>query len=555
MRSKTIEAAFGRGNASKERLGLIGVLLLAIALRLYRITGQSLWIDEIYSVTDRGSYPIHEILFASTLDSHPPLHYVLVHLWVYLFGNSVLSVRLHAVVLGIAGVIAIYALGKTLFNGQVGLLSAFLLAISPMHLDASREVRMYGLLVLLTIASLYTFVKLIKNRSYGNIGAYVVTTILLLLTHPYSIFVIIAQNAYVASGFITNSKHTQLPFSFTQWSSLQLATGALALPGLFRMLELAVGLSTGATEGWVHWITPPNVYVVLETFIIYSGYPDFYPYLVDLTVSRWAALLVLFISVNCIGIAFGEFKFWRSRRDPNEQQVDGFYLLLLLLVSVIVLPYIISHLLRPIYVLQSTILGVVPFYLLVAFGISEISSERLRTVLMIMLVVGLSLSAGIYLTTDTQEPFQEVVSDVDSQAVSDDLVVLHPNYIQNSYDYYRSQNDVESHYETVTYTEEFRPEEADQLRSRAADHDRIWIVSREKEVSEPVLEVVSKSHELQSSREEGNLYVYQFERSDESETANRLEETAANETTQRTTAQMTGSLEENSLLKSTITTP
>lgn len=367
---------------------------------------------------------------------------------------------------------------------------------------------MYGLLVFLTALSLYFFVKLTQRFSYETLVFYVLSTIALLLTHPYSIFIIVAQNAYILSTYLYTPLELRSSVSLPQWFSIQAVTGIIALPGLFRMLELAVAISTGSTEGWVHWITSPNAYILIETLLTYSGYPDFYPYLAESSVVRWIAYLVLAISIVCFAVAFGEYHSWKDERKSTTNRVDGFYLLLLVLLSVTLLPYIISKMFTPIYVIQSTVLGTVPFYLIIAFGISRISRKHVKTSIIAFLIVGLALSGGVYLSTGSEEPFDDVVTNIESDPTTNDLVVLHPNFIENSYYYYQEEFD----YETVAYTLEFREEEEGDLRARSDTHDQIWLVSRESWVSEPVIDTLESSHELQSHDQYGNLHVYRFTR-------------------------------------------
>jgi len=81
------------GSWLSNRFWLVLLVLLAFALRLYRLDFQSLRGDEALSVlySARG--------FASILDitkqtsRHPPLHYSLLNLWMLLVGKSEFSVR------------------------------------------------------------------------------------------------------------------------------------------------------------------------------------------------------------------------------------------------------------------------------------------------------------------------------------------------------------------------------------------------------------------------------------------------------------------------------
>ncbi len=89
------------------------VLVLAAALRCYRLDGQSLWYDEGVSafMTTRG--PV-EIARAAAADIHPPLYYWLLAAWAVPFGNGEIALRALSVVLGTASVWVVWRLGRAL---------------------------------------------------------------------------------------------------------------------------------------------------------------------------------------------------------------------------------------------------------------------------------------------------------------------------------------------------------------------------------------------------------------------------------------------------------
>ena len=132
------------------------VLILAAALRCYRLDGQSLWYDEGVSafMTTRG--PV-EIARAAAADIHPPLYYWLLAGWAVPFGNGEIALRALSVVLGTASVWVVWRLGRALYGEAVGLTAAALLAISPLAVQYSQEVRMYALAGLLAAASTWAY--------------------------------------------------------------------------------------------------------------------------------------------------------------------------------------------------------------------------------------------------------------------------------------------------------------------------------------------------------------------------------------------------------------
>src|SRR5579872_6713496 len=82
---------------------LIGLVLLAVGLRLYELTASAIWGDEGSSLL-LAQYPLAGIWFHASHDVHPPLYFMLLHVWIGLFGDSILSIRMMSAVPGVVTV-------------------------------------------------------------------------------------------------------------------------------------------------------------------------------------------------------------------------------------------------------------------------------------------------------------------------------------------------------------------------------------------------------------------------------------------------------------------
>jgi hypothetical protein len=130
------------------RWAALVILLLAAALRLWDLGGQSLWYDEAYSwwvgirISPRAS------LASSLYELVPPLTYFLWRGWAALTGTSAFAMRSSG---ALAGVVAVAALGATAYrltrNRRCALAALALAALSPPMVWAARDMRMYGALL------------------------------------------------------------------------------------------------------------------------------------------------------------------------------------------------------------------------------------------------------------------------------------------------------------------------------------------------------------------------------------------------------------------------
>jgi len=143
---------------------IIVVLILALGLRLIGI-GQSLWLDEAISA-NVAKMPIGEIIKNfSVNDFHPPIFYWFLDLWTKIFGSNVVVLRLSSVLFSLITIYFVYLIGTKIKNKKIGILAALFLAINPLFVYYSQELRMYSMATMWLIIGFYYFVK-IKSKKY-----------------------------------------------------------------------------------------------------------------------------------------------------------------------------------------------------------------------------------------------------------------------------------------------------------------------------------------------------------------------------------------------------
>ncbi len=232
------------------RVGVGLTLTLATALRFYRLSGQSLWSDEGNSVA-LAQASLSEIAARTALDIHPPFYYWLLHGWMQIFGQpagslegSEAAVRSLSAVIGVLLVAVIYRLGAQLFDERVGLLAAFIAAVSPFQVYYAQETRMYALLALLGTLTVWAAVGLMDDRS-ADCGErsrlrpvircsslYLLGATLGLYTHYAFPVVLAVANLAFLSHLWTSRTAGRVARRLAGWLALQLVPLALYLPWL-----------------------------------------------------------------------------------------------------------------------------------------------------------------------------------------------------------------------------------------------------------------------------------------------------------------------------------
>jgi mannosyltransferase len=173
---------------------LFFLVFLAFSLYTFRLDYQSLWYDEGFSVY-LARMSLSEITTRTAHDIHPPFYYYLLHFWILVLGSSEFSLRFLSAVFGVLMVPLVWATGRRMLGEGSGLLSAALVAISPLFLWYSQEARMYTLVTFLCLLSTYLLLRAISGDGRRALlwTAYVVTNVVAVYTHFYAFFVLAFQ--------------------------------------------------------------------------------------------------------------------------------------------------------------------------------------------------------------------------------------------------------------------------------------------------------------------------------------------------------------------------
>lgn len=363
--------------ASKRNLALLcAILLLALALRSFRLDGQSLWSDEGVSVA-LAQCDFANIARDAAHDIHPPLYYYLLHFWVRLFGSSEIAVRPLSLLCGLLLVLFIYLLGRALFDERVALVASFLAAISPFQIYYSQETRMYILVALLGAISLFLFLKFAKATReedaaslWPTVALYTFFMALALYTHYFALTIFLVTNvAYALWLLLTPSARKWPPLAL--WSMSQLLVILLYLPWLnFAKEQLRTWPAISQPIGLA--------FLAKEVLRIFSlG-----------LFAQMGPLVFGFLVIALLGLI------------PNKKRNEGYSITFA--VIYLLLPSLVMYLLslsRPLYRPKLLLLATPGYLLLLARGVSVVWMEnaRIRNLVTGILLLFITLASGFSL--------------------------------------------------------------------------------------------------------------------------------------------------------------
>lgn len=179
----------------------------ALALRLVGLLRRPMWDDEGWTsrLVLAGAGTPWDAIRASVADFWPPLHYLLLNLLGHVAAPSLDLWRLTSAVAGSLAAAALAALTYRLTGRlAVGVLAGLLLAVNPAHLLFSQESRVYPLLSLLTIGSLWGLAAWFGD--WRERWLYVPSTLLLLYAHNFGVFVFGPQLALVGGCLVLRGR-------------------------------------------------------------------------------------------------------------------------------------------------------------------------------------------------------------------------------------------------------------------------------------------------------------------------------------------------------------
>ena len=390
---------------------LLGLVALAIALRLFDLTGESLWFDEAYSVWT-SSMDIASLRVLWDWQIEFPLYYLLLHYWMGACGQGEFSVRAFGALAGAITVVPLYLWGRALFGWRVASVAALLLAANPYHIWYSQEVRMYAWALLFTVASLYAFWRLAQGGGRGWWVCHALLTGLTFHLHYYIGWIVLAESLFI----ILRSwrAHGGL-FRLNAWYELrwwcldQLAVLALAMPAFAVFLTKLLTLDQW---GWLaERYGPPGLAQIvglLSAYTVGVAFPG--P-----ATLRWI-VLALFLALAGWG-ALRTSQSW-----GGTQRSEALFLAFLTLGLPLALVFALGQF-TSVWVPRYLLLFIPSFLLLVALGVDALEPNLAIGAVALLLGVSLYALSGMY-GAQQKEDWRGAAAHLSANAGHDDLIVL-----------------------------------------------------------------------------------------------------------------------------------
>lgn len=227
-----------------------GIVGLGLALRLPSL-GEGLWFDEIQTLVEYVRLPMGEILTRFDSQNQHLLYSISARMATTLLGESAWSLRLPAVLFGVASLWATWWFGRRVAGWREGLLAAALLAVSYHHVWFSQNARGYTGLLLWTVLATGCFLRLLAGKYEDGRPlalAYGVSMALAVFTHATAALVAVSHTLIL------------LLLVLRRWPESRSGPAGAALFGLVLSGSISLLLYAPVLPQFVATLTEPSAF-------------------------------------------------------------------------------------------------------------------------------------------------------------------------------------------------------------------------------------------------------------------------------------------------------
>ena len=306
-----------------------------------------------------------------------------------------------------------YKIGKIIYNKYVGLISAFLSAISVFLINYSQDAKSCSFICFLTTLSIYFFIKYLKINKLKDLIWYILSSSLLVLSHSTGLFTLLAQFAYLLISKAAGFKDTKSDIKKVLFAQVLILWVVIIW---FMTVKDQIPIRSAHI---IAWIEEPSIRSFIDTFrYLYSGSIFIF------------TIFLLFILIALF-----------------DEEKSKTALMLTLCVLPPGLLFVISKLWHPVYLDRYTIGASIPFYILVAKGILMTKPATRSFGILFILLASFEPLNNYYLDSSPYNyrkvNWRKVVTFIEKNVSNNDLIIFDAWYVERLlFNYYSKRKDL-----------------------------------------------------------------------------------------------------------------
>lgn len=388
-------------------IGSVMVFMLVFSAAF--LFGKSLRLDEAQSLW-QTSHSIEGVLTIIAQDVHMPLYFLMLRAWETVFGATAFGIRSFSFVFLLACVPLFYALAERAYSRTVAIMTVLLVATSPFLLWYGSEGRMYTLLLFLTVANQLAFLNLWSpkaDKAYWLL--YAVSAALGAITHYFFFFVLAIQ-----AVFYLTHRHLFQPKALRGF----IVTAVIVVAEYLVWWAYRTNVGKINADPFLSAPTSIDVFNVFSSFFL--GFQS-------------EALNTIFLSLWPIFVLMAFTLLSRGRTGRPET----LYFLMAGLLP-IVMAFVISLVLRPLFLPRYLIIALPSLYILVAhfiFVYRQSVAQNIAIAVILFMQIALFVQA-LSPSIQANEDYRSAASYLEQRVEADDLVVVSAPFTRYPMEHY-----------------------------------------------------------------------------------------------------------------------
>lgn len=368
---------------------------------------QPLWRDEAFSVLFAAK-PIADIVTKSSVE--PPFYYVLLKVWILLFGTGEIAVRLLST-LGVllASYVVILWAEREFKSHWLSWVTPLLFFFNPMILYYAFEVRAYGWYILFAVLAMSAYLK-------KDWRLFILSSIFGFYTHLFMVFVIgVSAIHYALTNIHTHKKVSPKKIIWDPMVRSLILIGIASIPWIIRIFYMMPKFK----DSWYFPVDFQLVKSVLgNMFLGYDGTPWYF----------WK--YTAYLSIALLGIFFLA---WNNKTTRHQ---TGYFLLMIFVPLCMILSISIG--IKPLFVNRYLIPVTIAQILLIPYALLSLKPQSLRVPSVLFLGIGIVLFSLWFPKQHKKADYRTPMKEISFLMKKDDFIYVDDPIIYPEALYYAS---------------------------------------------------------------------------------------------------------------------
>lgn len=246
---------------------------------------------------------------------------------------------------------------------------------------------------------------------------------------------------------------------------------------------------------------PESTTSISQPLLVFVGYSSAYPQSIETTLLHGASLLLLGIFLVAVALSILDYR--TTRAGASVEHLQWNYLLGLWLIVPIIAGFGFISLDGRGDIVRYAGYGSIAFVLILANGLCKIRNHKLKAGLIAIVVIAALGGAGLHVTADTQEDWQQTSAHLEAHA-DEEAIILHSKTEERLAIEHYYGDDAQ-----FVHTGQISDEEAYLLLRSGPEH--VWIVDSPHQTPHTIQDMAEDSRTLTDEEKFGEIHLQRYE--------------------------------------------